>query len=258
MEFLTSAGQRGCGTRKEGGLYACTGQSSTGLPIEAFIIDPAIEFTNGPFRGVQWLERPDGIYDILLWVGEEHYPHLSDFVEEGRVMGFSKRIPINGSDNNYERLTFGSSRMLLIHPNAIINTPYTLNPQNNLSSELIGENVMPRIERPSQTNCGCALKYDPPFSTHPCTFATWDLSGHRPDAKPLPNSDLALIETPSVQYTVKKSLSNDNSYTNHASAGIFLALPLTHCEYVSKQHTLPETVANKLGANAQGTAVVSE
>lgn len=256
MNFLTSGGQRGCGKRKEGGLYACTGKSSTGLPVEAFIIDPAIEWTNGPFRGVQWVERPDGVYDILLWVGEEHYPHLSDFVEEGRKMGFSKRIPINGSENNYEKITFGSSRMLLIHPNAIINTPYTLNPQNNLSADLISSDVRPRIERPNGTTCGCALKYDPPFDTHPCTFATWDLSGHRPDADH--DNDLSNIKTPSVEYTVQKSKSGDHGYTKHATAGIFLALPLTHFEYVSDKYTLPETISNKLGGNAQGTAVVQE
>ena len=253
MDFLTTAGTRGCGTRKEGGLYACTGQSSTGLPIEAFIIDPAIPFTSGPFRGVQWVRREDGIYDLLLWVGAEHYPHLSDFVEEGRIMGFSKRIPINASDNNYEKITFGSSRMLLVHPNAIIKTQYELNPKNNLPD------VKPRIERPNNTKCGCSVFYEPFIKAQvPCTFATWDLSGHRKNAVTSANGELATIETPSVKYTVKKSIVGDDSYTKEAEAGIFLALPLTHFEYVSEQHTLPDTVSKKLGNNAKGTAVVPQ
>ncbi len=112
---------RGCGKRKAGGLYVCTGLSPFGTPIEEFIIDPALPYEGEPFRA-PIIFKKDGTDHLLCWVGAENYHYASDFVEEARRFGISKRIP-----NNFpiDKLTPGSM-MFLVHPKALIRNHGTL------------------------------------------------------------------------------------------------------------------------------------
>lgn len=106
---------RGCGQRKVGGLYICTDLSPEGKPLEFFIIDSPIPYPGQSFRSPQLVER-GGTTHALVWVGAEYYPYASDFIEEVRRFGASRRIPINFP---IDQLSAGS-KMFLIHGGAII------------------------------------------------------------------------------------------------------------------------------------------
>ncbi len=103
--------KRGCGTRQVGGLYACCGLSPYGKPIEHFIIDPPVFVEYKNFRAPIQVDD-----DLLFWVGEKFYPYPSDFIEEARIYGVSKRIPANFP---IEKIT-SLSKMYFVHPKAII------------------------------------------------------------------------------------------------------------------------------------------
>lgn len=110
---------RGCGSRKAGGIYACCGLSSDGLPIEHFLIDPVRALAVGCFRAPILLDDPDcaEVKHLAIWVGAEFYASPWDFIEETRRLGASRRIP---GEFDFSQLTPGLSRMVLVHPRAAI------------------------------------------------------------------------------------------------------------------------------------------
>ena len=126
MEIMTivNEAKRGCGYRKEGGLYMMSGLANADcgkLPLELTVcptyghgIKPARGFTwvNGEklFEGVECNfdgahKRPTGascpgcVLDHppekmgLVWIGSKHYPTVEDFLREAREQGVSRRIP---------------------------------------------------------------------------------------------------------------------------------------------------------------------
>ena len=54
--------------------------------------------------------------DIIMWIGEDNYT-VSEFIEEAKAMGVSKRIPANSIP---EGIIPGRSRLLIKHRKAII------------------------------------------------------------------------------------------------------------------------------------------
>jgi hypothetical protein len=113
--------ERGCGTRRKGGIYAEVGLSPYGLPLEAFLIDPPVVVGREALGlhpiGVTLLTNPKtGVRNVLDWIGEVHYPHVCDFLEEARRFGVSRRLPKN---LDFSVLT-PSSRLVLLHPRAWI------------------------------------------------------------------------------------------------------------------------------------------
>src|SRR5436305_411760 len=58
-------------------------------------------------------EQP--IVDLLLWIGAEFYPYVSDYIEEVRRFGASRKLNPN---LDFSQLTRWS-RMILIHPYAL-------------------------------------------------------------------------------------------------------------------------------------------
>lgn len=106
---------RGCGKRKPGGLYVCSGLSPYGRPIEEYIIDPPLPYNGEPFRAPTIIER-DGKKHLVLWVGSEYYPYASDYLEETKQFGVSKRVPSNFPVEGLEP----GSMLFLVHPRAII------------------------------------------------------------------------------------------------------------------------------------------
>src|SRR5258708_18087277 len=112
--------ERGCGEREQGGVYAECGLSSKGKPFEDFLIDPpkplpeGLDIVNKPEL---WEDPATGITHLLIWVGAEHYPYCSDYIEEACRYGASRRI-----NPNLELSRLSSwSRMILAHPR-VINT----------------------------------------------------------------------------------------------------------------------------------------
>ena len=132
--------QRGCGDREPGGVYAECGLSSGGSPLEAFLVDPPLplpegkgkeELANKPQLWVR-TARTDAadptseyvvmnpgtdqpIVDLLIWVGEEHYPHVADYIEEVRRLGASRKLNPNLDLSQLTRY----SRMVMAHPSAL-------------------------------------------------------------------------------------------------------------------------------------------
>lgn len=113
--------KRGCGYRKQGGLYMMAGKVMAPcgkLPLELSVC-PCCHAGIKPARGWTWIdprplfaEKPcDGpksgadqacycILDAaslpermgLLWIGEKFYPTPDDFMEEAQIQGVSRRI----------------------------------------------------------------------------------------------------------------------------------------------------------------------
>ncbi len=106
---------RGCGKRKPGGVYICTKLSPHGVPLEEFIIDPPEAYEGEKFR-VPIVFEKNGKNHLLFWVGKEFYPFPSDFIEEVRRFGASKRVPV---DFPVQKLSVGSL-MFFVHSLAII------------------------------------------------------------------------------------------------------------------------------------------
>ena len=124
---------RGCGDREPGGVYAESGLSSKGRPLEEFLVDPplpippGLDLVNKPQTWQRMLPSGepaldgDGlpIYDLLIWVGAEFYPYCVDYLEETRQFGASRRL----NPNLDLSLLSTSSRMILAHP-LVINTAW--------------------------------------------------------------------------------------------------------------------------------------
>ncbi len=211
------SGQRGCGTREEGGLYMCVGISPTGTPIEEFVLDPAREFRGKHFLSPILYER-NGIYDILIWIGAEFYPFVPDFIEEAQWMGISRKIRTNFP---IDKLTSGESRMILIHKRAIPKFEYEVLPT------------------------GWCLK---PNEDHLCTFDLWSLSSLRSmkNHEVLQEDDIQMqveVITPSVSYHVTRPVSGNGEYHQ---AGAFAAFELTHLEYINSEGKAPKVLAEKV------------
>jgi hypothetical protein len=111
---------RGCGSRVVGGVYAEVKTGDEGVPIEAFLVDPpspvdaqALGLTD---KGVRLVQLGDTwhVFDII---GENYYPNVADFVEEGRRMGVSRRLP---SNLDFSKIDPEKSRLVLLHRQAII------------------------------------------------------------------------------------------------------------------------------------------
>ena len=112
--------ERGCGSRVVGAIYAEVKHGAGGSPIEAFLVDPpktvnaqALGLTD---KGVRLIEI-GGIWHVFDIVGEKHYPYVADFIEEGRRMGISRRLPQN---LDFEKLDPVNSRLVLLHRKALI------------------------------------------------------------------------------------------------------------------------------------------
>jgi hypothetical protein len=117
--FTDSSISRACGRRIRGGVYAETSLSEDGLPIEYFIVDPPVPVDIGQLGlaavGVKLIES-NSIHHIFDVVGQEFYSYPSDYVEETRRLGASRRLPAN---LDFSRLGPGS-RLVLIHARAAI------------------------------------------------------------------------------------------------------------------------------------------
>lgn len=96
-----------------GGLYACVATSPHGSPLERFLIDPPIPHECRPFRA----PMAAGENQVLMWVGEEHYPFCPDYIEETRLFGVSKRVPL-GMDLKVFKPH--GTWLCFIHPKAVV------------------------------------------------------------------------------------------------------------------------------------------
>lgn len=137
--------KRGCGFRKEGGLYLVAGGPSAPcgkLPLELSVC-PCCGQGIKPARGWTWVDGrklfegvecnfdgnrrptgarcPDCILDFppermgLLWIGEKYYSTPEEFLAEGQALGLSRRI--SAIPNDFE---LGKTWVLFAHRKAIV------------------------------------------------------------------------------------------------------------------------------------------
>lgn len=122
-EFANSHIQRGCGNRRQGGVYAECGRSPFGYEVEHFLLCPPVlvdvkEIGLSPL-GVQLNPvTVDGkeVWHVWDWVGSKFYPNVADFIEEVRLYGMSRRL---SRELDFSKLT-PESRIFLLHANAHI------------------------------------------------------------------------------------------------------------------------------------------
>ena len=118
---------RACGQRVPGGVYAETRLGEEGLPLEHYLLCPPKPIDLDAWGltpvGVQLIsfQGHNHVFDV---VGRRYYPYVTDFVEEIRRKGASRRLTRNFE---FAKLTEGSL-MVLIHARAVIQN-YPLYPQ---------------------------------------------------------------------------------------------------------------------------------
>lgn len=199
---------RGCGKRRPGGLYICSELSPFGVPIENLIIDPPLEHEGKLARAPIIFEK-NGINHLLFWVGEEHYPYPSDFIEEARRFGVSKRISISFP---IEKLEEGSM-MFFIHSKAIID----------------GYEALPQPE------------YCPKNNTQHLNNAEHCL-GHVYQLAPSTNGSHRQIgDTVYQVYPAEESTTKNLRY----KPGIFLRMPVTNIDHVLENGRPNPEIAEK-------------
>lgn len=131
--IMAVGGRRMCGSsRTQGGIYLECGVSAGGSPVECFLLDPPQIIDPATYGvtalGVQLVTDGRGVTHVIDWVGTEHYPYVTDFIEEVRRMGVSRKVALNV---DFSKLT-RESRLILLHAKAgVFNAlDYTLFLQN--------------------------------------------------------------------------------------------------------------------------------
>lgn len=212
--------ERGCGQRIQGGLYISVGFSSLGLPFENFYVDPAVQW-EGPrtLRAPMLLEDKEGTKHLVLGIGKEYYPFFSDYAEESRRMGISKRIPY-GYD--FSELTPRKSKLLLMHPKAI---PY------------FTYKVMPDCPKEKE-------------GAHVCIGDLWPLSSadsvkEKHEVAFDEKANAYAVKTPSVAYWVNAPVSIQKGARDYLP-GIVMAFPYFHLEFVSRGGNVPDELKKKI------------
>jgi len=222
--------ERGCGSRKDGGVYLCVAQSPLGLPIEDFILDPVKPWGGHPFRQPMLAERKlksGSCMDAVIWVGAEFYPFVPDFIEEARIHGISKRVSTGFS---FSKLTPGKSRVILIHPKALPLFPYEVQnigkckkeQKDILLSDVAYHKIMNNL----------------------CTYDLWPLSSlHSVDKlHEISEKDgMSFAQTPSIGYFTGEAISPPPGIYPYM-AGAFAAFWISHFEVVSVKVDPTESV----------------
>jgi len=180
---------RGCGEREEGGVYAECGFSPYGSPLEHFLFDPPLPLPDGidlinkpqlwqradPVSGEPVLdpETDAPVYDLLIWIGAEHYPEAADYIEETRRLGASRRL---NPQMDLSKLTC-RSRMVLAHPKAIIASWRDLMPPKQCQKQLPFHDQVfyERFHRDQlETGEGIDTRHDDERAD-PCIFKLWEI-----------------------------------------------------------------------------------
>ncbi len=259
---------RGCGEREPGGVYAESGLSPRGRPLEEFLFDPplpipvGLDLINKPQLWQRTLatgepaldEEGLPIYDLLIWVGAEHYKYCPDYLEEVRHWGASRRL-----NPNLDLLLLSrSSRMILAHPHvfnlywqeqrppldckkAVPGHDAALAARDEevegATSEAEAELSLSAFAHRAGDNAGALLPALPPLRTGPCLFKLWELipreaaqavievsaeeaGEHDPGIEPLP---LCLRAIGSTIYQYRPT----GESADGLLPGLFAALPIT-------------------------------
>lgn len=240
---------RGCGERTPGGVYIECGLSRGGSPLEAFLVDPPLPPPPGMSgdalanKAQLWVRtsRSDPqdpttervvmhpgteipIVDILIWIGAQHYPYVSDFIEEVRRFGASRKLNPNLDLTQLTRY----SRMILLHPHALNTLWAEQRPPHACLKERAGHTQSVSLTETGFPSDG-SDNTEPvlPFvQTGPCLFKCYDLlpvSVATLPPAPDDESPLCLREIGSTLYSYQPTGESAEGLT----PGIFAILPIT-------------------------------
>jgi len=251
---------RGCGDRKPNGVYAESGLSPFGQPIEHLLFDPPLPLPAGldlvnktllwqrvdPQSGEPELDPVTGrpIYDLLIHVGAEYYPYAPDYIEETRRLGASRKLNPN---LDLSLLTL-RSRMLLAHPKAI-----PVNWQDLTLPEVC------KKHRLKHDMASYNLLHHDPTSDHeregPCIFKLWDLIPQKEASEVIEvqgERPLCLCEIGSTLYEYRPT----EEVVAAWEVGFLLGLPLTglaliQCEDGSVNEQAKAKVVSGLEQNGE-------
>lgn len=203
---------RGCGTRKEGGVYLCFGTSRKGKPIEHFLKDYPQPLNSGlrlsPI-GVRLIER-DGITHVLDWVGESHYPNVWDYIEEVSRFGSSRHVARN---LDFSKLTL-RSKHLFVHPRVVVTNWHEFFSAHPYHAPQAWRNFHCPKHRHDEYDGPCLGICKSLLD--PYTSKGW-------------HGDMVNREMPSFSYTGHRA---PEGFTPQYQAGIFMALPIHQIEVV--------------------------
>lgn len=113
-------GARLCGKgRTVGGVYVEASATPQGQAIEAYLVDPPRQIDPKRYglaaQGMAMVNL-GGTWHLMDWVGETYYS-VSDFIEEARVMGVSRKVAPNSID--WTKIT-PASQLMLVHSKAVV------------------------------------------------------------------------------------------------------------------------------------------
>lgn len=219
---------RGCGDRKEGGLYLVCELSPYGMPVEHFLIDPAVPWNGPGLRSPLIQKDAEGVNHLIMSVGHTYYPYVSDFVEEVRVMGISKRIP-----RTFDLSVLSpSSKLLLVHPMGVQQFSYCWS--------RAGYPVCPKEKIRERVPKG-----------HKCLGDLWGLGLCRSYKK---IHEVSAVDgspyyrearTPSCTYRDYRPLYPLDDPLDGYSMGIFMRAPISSFHLVAKKGKLPSVLKNQ-------------
>jgi hypothetical protein len=230
--------ERGCGDREPGGVYVECGLSNRGSPLETFLIDPPLplpegkgkeELANKPQLWVRTArtdpadpateyvvmnpgtEQP--IVDLLIWVGEQHYPLVADYIEEVRRLGASRKLNPKLDLSQLTRY----SRMVLCHPYAL-NTLWQEQRPPLHCAKVIPGHAPVSPEREDEENH--------PAHTGPCLFKCWELIPQDEAVLVIPQEEGPPLCQRKVGSTIYSYRPTGES-AEGLQAAIFATLPIT-------------------------------
>lgn len=213
--------RRGCGSRREGGVYIeCGVTEDGGSPIEAFLFDPPL--TDVPDEWLKPHRTPtvfegDGVSHVVIWVGAEFYPNVFDFIEETRVAGASRRVP---SMFDFSKLT-AQSRMYFVHASAVVEGPFLTAP-THCPKRLHALDAADETVRIESSRCLGFAKYLPTSDVNGYVTSSVPAGNYRTRTLPCGHS-YEMPETP-----------NPVDVPLETRPAIFLQLPLTGIACVNK------------------------
>jgi len=218
---------RGCGERKDKGLYLESIPGEDGLPIEHFIFDPPIPINQEPFRApILYRDEKSGVYHVLIWVGKKFYESPFDFIEEASVKGVSRRIPKNFPIEKLSR----KSVMLFVHSDAILQNWREL-------TEKLKEHGISRIPCPKNREEHQSLKEN-------CIALLYYLMKGEPTGREDSAGRWVKRQVGDLDYSVPNPL-EDLNFIPVFKTGIFLYAPITNIAYISKDGKVEESIAEK-------------
>lgn len=256
---------RGCGSRVAGGVYATTGLSNTGRPVEDFLYDPPlthvkIEGEDVPIvealgispKGTTLFQDESGTNHIIDWVGQEHYPNVADFVEEVRVMGLSRRL---GLKLKWTELSRGSRIMLVHARGSIANAHDYFLPEAEYYRPPY-EKVRPR---------GCPRKrvdHQPDRALDMCARLWWQdldpLSFEAPayeEANAMGGMRRTMRKMPSFQY---EAMLRPAGVVPGYQPALFMVLPIMRLEVIQDEDGRAEETAERISVAPFPITIVEE